>query len=106
MDYTEILKKVFNDGRKHVWDNYDKPEYQDFDEWLLKNKKLVENLTKQPNKILKDWQKWEDCISSFLRTHKGLRSKFDKHVEIWNIDSKLPPSAYDRCKKDEFEDCK
>lgn len=46
--------------------------------------------------LLKDWQMWEDCILSFLRSHRGLRAKFNEHVDEWNVHTKLPPSAYER----------
>jgi len=46
--------------------------------------------------LLKDWQMWEDCMLSFLRSHTGLRAKFNEHVDEWNTQIKLPPSAYER----------
>lgn len=50
------------------------------------------------SKVLKDWRKWEDAILSFLRSHSGLRVKFNTHIEEWNILKKLPKSAYERKK--------
>jgi hypothetical protein len=46
--------------------------------------------------LLKDWQMWEDCILSFLRTHPKVREDFNKHVDEWNTHTPLPPSAYER----------
>jgi hypothetical protein len=46
--------------------------------------------------LLNDWQKWEDCILSFLRTYPKVREDFNKHVDEWNTHSPLPPSAYER----------
>lgn len=60
---------------------------------------------KAEKKLLKDWQMWEDCILSFLRTHPGLREKFERHVDVWKKSTKLPPNAYgrkDSYKKKEF----
>ena len=63
-------------------------------------KKLTEvvnnNKKQSTKKILKDWQMWEDCILSFLRSETGVRVKFDKHVDDWNTHTKLPKSAYER----------
>lgn len=46
--------------------------------------------------LLEDWQAWEDCILSFLRTYPKVRDDFNKHVEDWNTHTPLPPSAYER----------
>jgi hypothetical protein len=46
--------------------------------------------------LLNDWQKWEDCILSFLRTYPKVREDFNKHVDDWNTHTPLPPSAYER----------
>lgn len=48
--------------------------------------------------LLSDWQKWEDCILSFLRTYPKVRADFNKHVDEWNTHTPLPPSAYERGK--------
>lgn len=58
--------------------------------------KKVLRKTDVSDSLLKDWQMWEDCILSFLRSHKGLRAKFNEHVDEWNTHTKLPPSAYER----------
>jgi len=46
--------------------------------------------------LLKDWQAWEDCILSFLRTYPKVREDFNKHVDDCNTHTPLPPSAYER----------
>jgi hypothetical protein len=46
--------------------------------------------------LLKDWQMWEDCMLSFLRTYPKVREDFNKHVDEWNTHTPLPPSAYER----------
>lgn len=51
------------------------------------------------NLLLKDWQMWEDCILSFLRTYPKIREDFNKHVDDWNTHTPLPPSAYERSKQ-------
>lgn len=68
----------------------------------MKNENLNEsentalNKTDVSGSLLKDWQMWEDCILSFLRTHPKVREDFNKHVEDWNTHTPLPPSAYER----------
>jgi len=62
-----------------------------------KDLSMVEN-----DLTLKDWQMWEDCILSFLRSEPGLRGKFNQYVDDWNTHTKLPPSAYER---EEKENC-
>lgn len=47
------------------------------------------------DELLNDWKKWEDCIRSFICANH-LTKEFDKHVEDWNTDTKLTPSAYER----------
>lgn len=68
----------------------------------MKNENLNESGNPALNKpdvsgsLLKDWQMWENCILSFLRTHPKVREDFNKHVDEWNTHTPLPPSAYER----------
>lgn len=69
-------------------------EKQDLIE-LLRSKQTGTN-TLVSGSLLSDWQKWEDCILSFLRTYPKVREDFNKHVDEWNTHTPLPASAYER----------
>lgn len=49
-------------------------------------------------RVLKDWQAWDDCIRSFIRANH-LSRKFTKHAEEWDAQTKLPLSAYERTER-------
>lgn len=89
MTKKQFIKKVskidqtFEDEFKA---EYNSPELI----WKVLKKELAKN-----NKTIRDWQMWEDCILSFLRSEKTLRGKFNNHVQDWNTHTKLPPSAYE-----------
>lgn len=70
---------------------------------MSKAQKIIES-TNVSGSLLKDWQMWEDCILSFLRSHRGLRAKFNEHVDEWNEIKKLPLSAYERVEEIEAVD--
>jgi len=47
------------------------------------------------DELLNDWKKWEDCIRSFISANH-LTKEFDKHVEDWERERKLPLTAFER----------